>query len=98
GVDWLRKFLKRNKRFSIRSEATSLSKATSFNSNFFDNLTTVMVGSVTSTERRINVILLIAVSAAGISVPPMLLFSRKKDKDHFVRDGPPVWISIGNAG
>ncbi|KYN09256.1 hypothetical protein ALC57_18636 [Trachymyrmex cornetzi] len=110
GTDWLTAFLKRNKRLSIRRlEATSLSRATSFNktnvNNFFDKFAMVMdkykfskgkrnAGSITSAEREINVTVLVA---AGMFVPPMFLFPRKKYRDYFVRHGPPDCISMGNA-
>lgn len=55
------------------------------------------IGSVTSAERGTNVTLIVAVSASGITIPPMFIFPRKKYKDHFVLGGPPDCIGVGNA-
>lgn len=55
------------------------------------------VGSITSAERGTNVTLLVAVSASGSSIPPMFVFPRKKYSEHFVRDGPPDCIGVGNG-
>lgn len=46
------------------------------------------VGSVTSAEKGEQVTVAAAISAQGTFIPPMIIFPRKKFKDHFVRDGP----------
>ncbi|XP_065654884.1 uncharacterized protein LOC136081492 [Hydra vulgaris] len=46
------------------------------------------VGALTSQEQGTLVTMVLAVNACGNSVPPMLLFPRKKVFDHFIRDGP----------
>jgi len=128
GVDWFELFMRRHPNLSIRTpEATSLSRATSFNRTnvglFFSKLGEVMdrckfdpndiwnvdetgittvqkpsktvgakgvkqVGGITSAERGTLVTVCAAVSAIGNSMPPMMIFPRKKFKDHFIRDGP----------
>jgi len=133
GEDWLYSFLKRNNDLSVRTpQATSLSRATSFNKHnvkqFFDNLcslydrfkfephniynvdetgvTTVhrpakviavkgtkQVGSITSGERGTLVTVALAVSAIGNTVPPMLIFPRKKMKPWFLTNAP-----VGSVG
>ncbi|KAK7469718.1 hypothetical protein BaRGS_00036249 [Batillaria attramentaria] len=52
-------------------------------------------GAITSAERGQLVTMCAAVSAAGNSVPPCIIFPRKNFKEHFIRDGPPG--SIGAA-
>ena len=46
------------------------------------------VGSITSSERGQMITICSAGNAAGNFVPPMLVFPRKKFKNHFIRDGP----------
>ena len=46
------------------------------------------VGSITSSERGQMIMICSAGNATGNFVPPMLLFPRKKFKNHFIRDGP----------
>ena len=46
------------------------------------------VGSITSSERGQMITICSAGNATGNFVPPMLVFPRKKFKNHFIRDGP----------
>lgn len=46
------------------------------------------VGSVTSAERRELITLICAVNATGNAVPPLFIFPRVRDKDHFLRGAP----------
>lgn len=55
------------------------------------------IGSMTSGERGTNVTLTVAVSASGISIPPMFIFPRKKYQDHFINGGPPDCIGTANS-
>ena len=45
------------------------------------------VGSITSSERGQMITICSAGNATGHFVPPMLVFPRKKFKNHFIRDG-----------
>ena len=54
------------------------------------------VGKLTSGERGALVTVLYAVHAAGNSVPPMLVFSRVKLRDHMMKDAPPDSIGVAN--
>ena len=49
---------------------------------------TKQVGALTSDERGQMITLCFAVNATSYSVPPMLVFPRKKFKDYFIRNGP----------
>ena len=46
------------------------------------------IGSITSSERGQMITICSAGNATGNFVPPMLVFLRKKFKNHFIRDGP----------
>ena len=46
------------------------------------------VGSITSSEQGQMITICSAGNATGNFVPPMLVFPRKKFKNHFIRDGP----------
>ena len=46
------------------------------------------VGSITSSERGQMITICSAGNAEGNFVPVMLVFPRKKFKNHFIRDGP----------
>lgn len=46
------------------------------------------IGKITSGERGTLVTVAVAVNAAGNSIPPFIIFPRKKFKPHFIRDGP----------
>ena len=46
------------------------------------------IGSITSSERGQMITICSAGNAPGNFVPPMLVFPRKKFKNHFIRDGP----------
>ena len=46
------------------------------------------VGSITSSERGQMITICSAGNATGNFVPPMLVFPRKKFKNHFIRNGP----------
>jgi hypothetical protein len=50
---------------------------------------------VTSRERGINVLMIVAVNAIGNRVPPMLVFPREHFKDHMLSGAPAA--SIGGA-
>ena len=54
------------------------------------------VGNLTSGERGALVTVLYAVNAAGNSVPPMLVFSRVKLRDHLMKGAPPDSIGVAN--
>ncbi|KAJ8928692.1 hypothetical protein NQ314_018702 [Rhamnusium bicolor] len=86
GEDWAAAFIKRNNSLSLRCpQATSLSRATSFNKT--------NIGKLTSAERGTLVTLTVAVSASGNSIPPFFIFPRVNFRDHFIRDGP-----VGSLG
>ena len=55
------------------------------------------VGAVTSAERGTLVTLACAVNALGNSIPPMLIFPRKKFHPHFISNGPPGYIGTANG-
>ena len=54
------------------------------------------VGKLTSGERGALVTVLYAVNAARNSVPPMLVFSRVKLRDHMMKGAPPDSIGVAN--
>ena len=54
------------------------------------------VGKLTSGERGALVTILYAVNAAGNFIPPMLLFSRIKFRDHIMKGAPPDSIGVAN--
>ena len=55
------------------------------------------VGKLTSGERGALVTVLYAFNAAGNSVPPMLVFSRVKLRDHMMKGAPPDSIGVANS-
>ena len=54
------------------------------------------VGKVTSAERGQNVTMCVCVSAMGNSVPPMLIFPRKKCPEILLKGAPPGTIAHGS--
>lgn len=54
------------------------------------------VGRVTSAERGTTVTMIIAANACGNTVPPLLIFPRVFNKEHFVSDEPPGCISAAH--
>ena len=50
------------------------------------------VGSITSAERGELATVVCLVSAAGVTLPPMFIFSRTRYKEDFIRHGPAEFI------
>ena len=55
------------------------------------------VGGLVSRERGELVTVCVAVNAIGSVMPPMLIFPRKKFRDHFIAQGPVGCVGAGNA-
>lgn len=55
------------------------------------------VESMTSGKRRVLVTMALTVNAIGNFIHPLFVCCLKQHKDHFVRDGPPLYNGTGNA-